>query len=181
MNSDEYIQLLQNCFSLAKKGEIPDEALPYINQVRLLHGKFQKELEYFLVDPISCEKQEERDKVNAIAREIREVCISSVDLKYQFFKIPQDSSEFRQQFKGHKNFARYYYKDTDITELIVFKKSDKKYKYIKDDLQIDIVDDKDIKLNELQFTDEPPAGGKKEGMIYGHDESDINKIHGVDL
>ena len=175
MNSDEYIQLLKNGFELSKKLNSIEEIIPFINQIRLLHKKLQKDLEYFFIDPISYEKQEEKDKIIAIAKEIKEVCITSGVIKYEFYKLPIASSEFRSLYKSTKRFARYYYNSIDITDIIVFIANDKKYKYIKNDLFVDMVDDKDISLNELNFTEE-----KEDSNIIDYTKFKGNELDALD-
>lgn len=177
MNSDEYIKLLKSAFEISKKIDCIDEVIPFINQIRLIHKKLQTELEYYLIDPISYEKPEEREKILAIAREIKEICISSGSIKYVFNKLPNEHIEFRSLYKFNKSFARYSYKDVDITNIIVFITGDKKYKYIKDEVSIDMVDDKDISLADLDFVEEKD---KKEGMTYGVSDMPENKLEGLD-
>lgn len=154
MNSEEYIQTIRASFKAAKHIEDIELILPYLDELRKYHLKFQQELEYLLVDPNSYETKESKDLIQARAIEIKELCIAA-GLQYRFFKLPLGWSDFHDQFKA-KVFATYNYKGQDITDLVVYSKRDKnKIKKIKSGAVVGMIEEKEITLAELKFTEEP--------------------------
>lgn len=154
MNSEEYIQTVRASFKASKYINDLELILPYIDELRKHHKKLQNELEYLLLDPISYENPDEREKLNGIAKEIKQICLTA-GLEYRFFKLPLTSAEFSSEFKKTRSFTTYSYNKIDITDLVVFTKEKKqKINRLKDIAFIEDIDDKEISLAELDFTEE---------------------------
>lgn len=127
MKSEEYIQTVKETFYLSNNIQNLLDIINNINEIRKLHIRLQNELEYFLIDPISYETETEKEKINSAAIEIKSLC-TEYDIQCSFFKLPKSHSEFSDTFRDKKNFSAYYYKNINITNLIVYIK---KKKFIK--------------------------------------------------
>ena len=125
MNSEEYLQIINRITKLEDEGiAFVCENANDIDYVRRLHLKLQAKLEYLLIDPFSYEKKEEREDINEIAKEIKQICTDS-GITFICAKMPSDFFVFTKTHKQDKNFASYFWKDQNITDLIVFKKQKK--------------------------------------------------------
>lgn len=148
MTSEEFTQTVRACYKVSKYIVDIDTALPYINDVRKLHSKLQKELEYLLLDPNEFEKEPVKEKIRSIYKEIIIVC-NSGQIKHTFFNIPKEWVDFSKSFRKNKIFATYSYNNIDITDLIAYSKKNKIAQSKESD--IDVIDEPEVKLNELSF------------------------------
>lgn len=158
MNSNNYIQAVRSTSLAMKNGlsaEDIEKILGYIDQIRRVHSKYQKELEYRLVDPFYHEYKypdhSEKDKMNfeGMQRDIKEACISG-EIRYRLLEIPPGWSEYRNQFGKSKIFASYYYKDINITDMIVFLGDKEKGNA---EAKIKMLEDEQIHLKDVEFKD----------------------------
>lgn len=72
-----------------------------------------------LIFPPSYEDEKEKHLVRATALEIKEFA-TEYKILVQFFKLPTDYLDFSKQFRDNKIFATYWYKDVEVTNLIVY-------------------------------------------------------------
>lgn len=126
MNTKDFIQTVKCSLNLSKNSNEILEILTYIDEVRKLHKRFQNELEYLLLDPITYESINQKEKINKSAKEIKENC-NSVNIECNFFKLSSDHMSFSKTFRSKKCFAKYYYQNIDITGLISYPKNKKEF------------------------------------------------------
>lgn len=119
MKSDEYIQLVKSSKEIATKINDLETILPYFDELRKLHEKFQNKLEYLIIDNVSYESPEVREEIRRHAIEIQDLC-REVNIISKFVKLPNDWFTFSSEYNCNRNFARYYYGGIEITNLIVF-------------------------------------------------------------
>lgn len=127
MKSNEFYQTVNTTLYLSNKIENLKEILPFIDEIRKYHKKLQEKLEYLLLDIISYESPEEKEKINSIAVEIKRIA-NEVNIQCGFHKLPKEFSEFSNQFREQKTFASYSYNGINITGLIVYTENKKKFK-----------------------------------------------------
>lgn len=126
MNTEDFIQTVRCTLNLSKNSNEILEILPYIDEVRKLHKRFQNELEYLLLDPTTYESINQKEKINKYTREIKENC-NIVSINCIFFKLPVDHMSFSKTFRSKKCFSKYYYQNIDITGLISYPKNKKEF------------------------------------------------------
>lgn len=142
MNKHEYIQLsLYSINTLSKIGITEDELLIFY-ELSLVHKKYQKELEEWLIYP-NYNIFGKFSKARGYVNDIIEFC-KNYDIEYSFEKIDTNNwNSFRERFNKTRDFVRYHYKGTEITKCIYFIKPAKE----KDDIHIDIMDNDEDILN----------------------------------
>ena len=156
MNTEEYIQVVRASFKVAKYINDLENILPYLDEVRKRHIKLQNQLELCLIDPYTYETLEFKEKIIAIAKDIKETCIVA-GIKYVFFKLPNTWIDFSHEYTKTRSFTTYNYNSIDITDLIIFtKKKKQKINRIKG-ATTEIIDDESISLAELAFSNEEKA------------------------
>lgn len=146
MKGEEYIQTIRASFNVLNKIDDLESILPYFDELRRIHTQFQNKLECLLVDDVTYKSEEAKQEINRYAKDIIEVC-KSAKIKYKFYKFPEDWFEFIKMFETI-SFARYFYNEIDITDLIVFtRKKKQKINKLKEQAKIQA-------LTESQFTEE---------------------------
>lgn len=118
MKTNEFIQTINATIYLSGKIDLREIYLQ-IDQLRKLHVRLQKRLEDMLSFPPSYEDEKEKHLVRATAQEIREFA-TEYKIIVQFFKLPTDYLDFSKQFRDNKIFATYWYKNVEVTNLIVY-------------------------------------------------------------
>lgn len=146
MKTNEFLQTINATLYLCDKISDLKIILPYIDETRKLHDKLQQKLEYLLLDDKSYESQIEREIVKSIAIEIREIT-KQINIQCVFYKLPFSFVEFSNQFRNEKTFAKYYYNNVEITNLIVFTN---KKRFKKQTKQEAIKQE----ISEIQFTED---------------------------
>lgn len=119
MKTNEYIQTINATLKISKHVSNLYDITQQIDMLRRLHVRLQTKLEYLLCDPTSFESNDEREKIKSIAIELREYA-NEYKIQINFEKLGNDYIEFSKQFRDEKQFAKYYYDNIDITQLIVF-------------------------------------------------------------
>lgn len=112
MNSKEYIQIVKECVTSLSKEDVNDSLIEAMNTLRELHGKLQKQLDYYNVYPRHELTESENLKVL-----IQNHC-EEFGFKYIFTQ--KDTMWFK---KGY--YCRYYLHGKEISNLIIFRKQDK--------------------------------------------------------
>lgn len=163
MKTNEFIQTCLNATWIGQKIKL-SEIILQIDELRKLHVRFQHQAEYFIVDPNSFEREEEKLKIRNTAEEIKQFAIEH-NIQTNFEKFGSDHTSFRNKFKDTKQFVRYFYENVEITNLIVFveKKVERKTKR-----QIT-----KQTIAELHFD--------SDFSVLDENNVDINKIPGIDL
>lgn len=150
MKTEEYVQVIRASINL----HIQDLelVLPYFDELRKVHTKLQNKLEYLLSDNFTYDKKESKEEINAIAKDIKDICLTAV-INYQFSKLPDTWVGFFETFRYTKSFCKYSYKGIDITNLIVFtQKKKQKINKLNDFAKIDISE------LDLKFDDDEDKG-----------------------
>lgn len=162
MKTNEFIQTINATSYISRFIKISDVVLQ-INELRKLHVRLQTKLEYLLLDPFQYENKSEREKIKSIAIEIKQFANEN-DIQINFNKLPVDYLTFSKQYRDEKKFASYWYKNIEITNLIVFTqikkqiKSNKKIETLKQanlelENDIEIFDDNNININKINGYD----------------------------
>lgn len=162
MKTSEFEQTIRTTLYLSSKINNLIEIIPFIDEARKYHKKLQDKLEYLLIDPISYESSEEKEKINAIAIEIKNIC-KQVDIQCGFIKLPSEHINFSSEFRSTKSFAQYSYKGVNITGLIVYSEN-KRVKKTKQDKEQEIIDE--LKVVNFEVVDE--------------NGNDLNKLPGLE-
>lgn len=143
-----------------------NEIVLQIDALRKLHVRFQNMCEYILLDSNSFENTIEREKIKKCAIEIREHA-NEYKIQTHFEKFGDDWVTFSKTFRDEKRFATYYYKNVDITNLIVFVEK-RKIAKTKTSETIDA-----LQQTNLEF--------ENDFIVNDENGNNINVINGVDL
>lgn len=163
MKTKQFIQTVNTVAYLTSRNLKLSDIIFKIDTLRKLHVRLQSMCEYLLNDPMSFESEHERDKIKKCAIEIREFAIES-KIIVMFEKFGNDYIEFSKKFRNEKKFTSYWYKNIEITDLIVFvEKKRIKYKNKK----IESIAESSLDVVDLVILDENGV--------------DINKINGNSL
>lgn len=124
MKTDDYIQTIRA--TLYVLPQLPNllNVAKDIDDIRKLHDKFQNECEYLLLDSLTFDKIETKQKINEHATKIIDYC-KNRKIVCVFVKMPREYTLFAQTFHDEKQFVKYYYNNVDITNLIVYVKRKK--------------------------------------------------------
>lgn len=109
IKQQHYIQLLNVFEKIQQRLHFDNDMIEMLFELTCVHSKLQTELEYFRVYP-----NHDLSKAIDIAKTIKQIC-KQYEINVIFYK--RDDDVFKQC-----DFASYYYKNVDITQLIVFKK-----------------------------------------------------------
>lgn len=162
MKTNDFIQCALNASYIGRQIRLSD-IIVQIDTLRKLHIRFQTQAEYFLIDAFSFEKQDEKLKIKNTAEEIKQFA-DEHKIQTNFEKFGEQYASFRERFKDKKQFVRYFYKNVEITNLIVFveKKREVKIKQSAKQLLAKLHIDADFSIRDSNGVD-------------------INTIPGVDL
>lgn len=162
MKTSEFIQTVNASIYLTTRNINFKSIISQIDTLRKLHVRLQSQCEYLLLDNISFQNNNEREKIKNTAREIKEFA-NEHNIVVVFEKLGDDYVEFNKRFRDEKKFTSYHYKNIEITNLIVYvEKKKKKYKNKK----IEAIASFNLESN---------------FVVLDKNGNDINKIPGVDL
>lgn len=162
MKTSEFIQTINASIYLTSRNLKINNVILQIDTLRKLHVRLQSQCEYLLLDNVSFDNELEKEKIKNTAREIREFANEN-NIVVVFEKFGVDYIEFSKRFRTDKKFASYWYKNIEITNLIVFiERKKKKFK------------NKRIEaISELSL--------ESDFVVMDENGVDINKIPGIDL
>lgn len=162
MKTNEFIQTINAAIYLTSRNVKLNSIILQIDTLRKLHVRFQSQCEYLLLDNVSFDNTQERQKIKNCALEIKEFANEN-NIVVVFEKFGIDYVEFSKKFRAEKSFASYWYKNVEITNLIVFvEKKRVKYK----NKRIEAISELSL---ETHF------------QVFDENGVDINKIDGIDL
>lgn len=146
-----------------------NEIVLQIDALRKLHVRFQNMCEYMLISPNSFDDEIEREKIKKCAIEIREYA-NEYKIQTHFEKFGGDWSTFSKTFRDEKRFATYWYKNVEITNLIVFveKRVSTRSTTKKKNETIDALQQTNLEL-------------ENDFIVLNENNENINVIKGVDL
>lgn len=127
MKTSEFIQTVNASAFLTSRNVKLNSIIFEIDTLRKLHVRLQSQCEYLLIDNVSFDNTNEKEKIKNTAREIKEFA-NEKNIVVVFEKFGDDYVSFSKKFRSDKKFASYWYKNVEITNLIVFIEK-KKIKY----------------------------------------------------
>lgn len=129
MKSNEFVQTVFASIKIFKTLPEVQNIVIQIDEIRKLHIRLQQKLDNLLLNPFGYEEKKERHLIRATALEIKEFC-NQHKIISSFIKLPNDHSDFSNQFKIDRKYVSYWYGNVEITDLIVYheEKAKKKQK-----------------------------------------------------